>query len=345
MKVFLGFARESHHQSGANMNARHTLTDGLEQFDGFLLAHVAMHSVEHIVADMLQGDVKILAYVWLLAHHIEQIERELVRISIVQTDPLHTWNIRHAADEFGDVMFAVQVHAVVGELLGYDLEFLHTIGYQLVHLIKDFIHRTGNVLAGNDRNGAIRTTAVTTFRNLDIGIMMRSSKMTCAAAFSGISLAQFLEQLLIIKLTIKLIHLGHLSLQLLLITLREATHHIELTESSLFLSLDKLQDSIDALLLGILDKAASIDNGYFTLWAFRVVNTVVAIFLEKLHQGLAVHQVFGATHGYYIYLIFLHSCPTYPNNNLNLILFLVSSSLKLHSILFLKSSKYLYSCA
>ena len=42
------------------------------------------------------------------------------------------------------------------------------------------------------------------------------------------------------------------------------------------------------------------------------MNAVVAIVLEKLHQGLAVHQVLGATHGYYIYLIFLHSYPTYP---------------------------------
>ena len=219
MEVFLSLARESHHQSGTDMNARHTLTDGLEQFDGFLLAHVAMHSVEHIVADMLQSDVKILAYVWLLAHHIEQIKRELVRISIVQTDPLHTRNIRHAADEFGDVMLAVQVHAVVGELLGDNLEFLHTIGYQLAHLVEDFIHRTGNVLAGDDRNGAIRTAAVATFRNLDIGIMMRSREMAGSTASRHISLAQFLEQLLIIKLTIKLIHLGHLSLQFLLVAL------------------------------------------------------------------------------------------------------------------------------
>ena len=219
MEVFLSLTRETYHQSGADMNARHTLTDGLEQINGFLLAHVAMHSVEHIVADMLQGDVKILTYVWLLAHHIEQIERELVRISIVQTNPLHTRNIRHAADEFGDVMLAVQVHAVVGEFLGDNLEFLHTIGYQLAYLVEDFIHRTGNVLAGDDRNGAIRTAAVATFRNLDIGIMMRSSEMAGSTASRHISLAQFLEQLLIIKLTIKLIHLGHLSLQFLLVAL------------------------------------------------------------------------------------------------------------------------------
>lgn len=59
-------------------------------------------------------------------------------------------------------------------------------------------------------------------------------------------------------------------------------------------------------------KAASIDDGYFTLWAFRVMNAVVAIVLEKLHQGLTIHQILGTTHGYYIYLIFLHSYPTYP---------------------------------
>ena len=219
MEVFLSLARETYHQSGTDMNARHTLTDGLEQINGFLLAHVAMHSVEHIVADMLQGDIKILTYVWLLAHHIEQIERELVRISIVQTDPLHTRNIRHAAYEFGDVMLAVQVHAVVGELLGDNLEFLHTIGYKLAYLVEDFIHRTGNVFASDDRNGAIRTAAVATFRNLDIGIMMRSSEMAGSTTSSHISLAQFLEQLLIIKLTIKLIHLGHLCLQFLLVAL------------------------------------------------------------------------------------------------------------------------------
>ena len=119
-----------------------------------------MHASEHVVADVLQGDVEILAYVWLLAHHIEQIERELVWISIMQTNPLNARDVGHLADEFGDMMLAIDIHAVVGKFLSDDLELLHAVGYQFAHLVEDIFLRTGNVLARDERNGAIGAAAV-----------------------------------------------------------------------------------------------------------------------------------------------------------------------------------------
>ena len=72
------------------------------------------------------------------------------------------------------------------------------------------------------------------------------------------------------------------------------------------LALHKLQDGINALLLGILDEPASIDYSNLALWTLRVVHAVIAVSLELLHQKLAVHQILGAAHRNYVYLVFLH---------------------------------------
>ena len=80
------------------MNARHTVADDGEQIESFLLGYMAMHAGKHVIADMLQGNIEILADVWLIAHHIEQIEWELIWVSIMQTNPLDTRNVGHIAD-------------------------------------------------------------------------------------------------------------------------------------------------------------------------------------------------------------------------------------------------------
>ena len=91
--------------------------------------------------------------------------------------------------------------------------------------------------------------------------------MAALVAGRHFGLTQLLEQFLVVELAVELIHLRHLSLQFLLITLREAAHHIEFVQASLFLSLDKFEDGVDAFLLGILDEAACVDDGYLALRA------------------------------------------------------------------------------
>ena len=182
VEILICLAWESDHQRSADVNAWHAFADSLQQIDGFLLRYVAMHAGEHVVADVLEGNVEIFAYVWLLAHHVQKIHRELVWISVMQANPFHAWNISHLADEFGNMMLAVNIYAVVGEFLSDNLKLLHAFCHQFAHLLQNLFLRTGNMLAGDDRNGAVGTVAVAALSYLDVGIMARSGEMTLAVA-------------------------------------------------------------------------------------------------------------------------------------------------------------------
>ena len=79
-------------------------------------------------------------------------------------------------------MLAVNIYAVVGEFLSDNLKLLHAFCHQFAHLLQNLFLRTGNVLAGDDRNGAVGTVSVAALSYLDVGIMARSGEMTLAVA-------------------------------------------------------------------------------------------------------------------------------------------------------------------
>ena len=74
-------------------------------------------------------------------------------------------------------MLAIDIHAIIGQLLSYNLKLLHAISHQFTNLVQNIFLRTGNVLAGDKRNGAICAAAVATLRNFDVSIVVRGGKM------------------------------------------------------------------------------------------------------------------------------------------------------------------------
>ena len=51
------------------MDAGYLATHAVYQLVGFFFGHVALHAAQHMVADVLQGNIQIVADVLLLAHH------------------------------------------------------------------------------------------------------------------------------------------------------------------------------------------------------------------------------------------------------------------------------------
>ena len=127
LEILFGFSRESHHERRTDMYSGHFGAHFLYQPHGLLLSSVAMHPAEHMVGNVLQGDVEIFAYIWLLPHHVEQFHRELVGIGIVQAYPSYTLDVGHPANQLRYMTMAVQVYAIIGQFLGDDLELLHAV--------------------------------------------------------------------------------------------------------------------------------------------------------------------------------------------------------------------------
>ena len=124
---------------------------------------MTLHSAQHVIRDVLQGNVQIVADVLLLTHNAQQVPWEVSRIGIVQANPLNALYIGHLLYQLCYVLLAVQVDTIVGQLLGYDLKLLGALTDQIAHLVQNVLHRTTLVTTRNQRNGTIGTMAVAAF--------------------------------------------------------------------------------------------------------------------------------------------------------------------------------------
>ena len=76
---------------------------------------------------MLQGNIQILANIIVFANHTEQFPREMCGIGIVQSYPLHTFNVGHAVYQFGNMLASVNIYAIISQFLSYDLKLLRSL--------------------------------------------------------------------------------------------------------------------------------------------------------------------------------------------------------------------------
>ena len=91
---------------------------------------MATHAGKHVVADVLESNVHVLADIIVLTHHTEQVFREMGRICIMQTNPFYARYLSDFFDEFGQFLTLIEIYSVISQLLGNDLEFLDALRYQ-----------------------------------------------------------------------------------------------------------------------------------------------------------------------------------------------------------------------
>ena len=73
------------------------------------------------------------------------------------------------------------------------------------------------------------------------------------------------QQLAVVELPVPAVDFWNLCLQVSQITLRQAAHDVKPFNAPFVLGLGKLQDGVDALLLGIGNEATGVDDDYLTL--------------------------------------------------------------------------------
>ncbi len=209
----------------------------------------------------------------------------------MQTYPFHALDVSHIADKVGDMALAVDVHSIVGELLLYHLKLLNTLTDQLPHLVENLLLGARVVSPRDERDGTVGAMTVAALGYLDVGIMVGRGEMTAPIAGRHVGLAQISEQLLVVELAVELVHLRDSLLEFILITLRETAHDKELAQLSLRFARGQLQNHVDAFLLGTLNKATRIHHSYLALRLGTVVDAVIAIGLELLHEQLRVDEI------------------------------------------------------
>ena len=131
--------------------------------------------------NMLQWQVDVMAYLGVLAHHVEQLVRETERIAIMQADPFKAIDVAQSLHQIHDMRLAVNVVAIIGQVLSDEDEFLHALLGQAFCLLYQMLHRHRDMTATDERDSTEGATTVATFRDLQISVMLRSGKHTATA--------------------------------------------------------------------------------------------------------------------------------------------------------------------
>ena len=214
------------------MNARHFPAHTLQQLIGLGLRDIAAHHLQHRVADMLEGDVHILANVITLTHHRQQVIGEMRRIPVMQTNPLHARDVGYPLHQFRQGHSLIAIEAIKRKILGDHLEFFYALRDQATNLVYDLVHRTGLISPGYDRDRTVRTSTVASLPDLHVSVVPRGGEHTIRSQLLMVRLAQIGDQLLPIKFPVETIYLGKFLLQIFQETFRQAAHHEELPDPS-----------------------------------------------------------------------------------------------------------------
>ncbi|MBR6263775.1 MAG: hypothetical protein IKR05_11255 [Prevotella sp.] len=237
-----------------------------------------------------------MADLGVLAHQVEQLIGEAQRVAVMQADPLEAVDVSQCLHQLHDMRLAVNVVAVIGQVLGDEDELLHALLGQTSRLFDEVVHRHGYMAATDERDGTESATAVAAFGDLEISVMLRGGKHTAAAIVGLHLLFQQVGSDEIDTLhTIEGVHLVDFGLQVLLEPLREASRDIQLLDLALLTQLGIFQDGVDGLLLRITDEATGVDDDHIGT-TFVVVTDHIAVF-QQSGQMLRVDFVLGATEG------------------------------------------------
>ena len=121
--------------------------------------------LQHAVVDVLQRHVDVRHDPLRRGDGVDQFVGHVHRVEVHEPNPIEAFDLFQLAKQLGQPRLAVEVHAVVGRVLGDDHQLAHAIGRQFAGFGDDFFHRLRVVLAAHFGNRAERAEPVAAFRD------------------------------------------------------------------------------------------------------------------------------------------------------------------------------------
>ena len=94
-----GLAGVADEHRGANADLRHPAADFRDQLPGLGLGDLAAHAVQDGVGGVLQRHIQVVANLFALGHHVEDLQRKLAGIGVVEADPLDTVHVGQGVEQ------------------------------------------------------------------------------------------------------------------------------------------------------------------------------------------------------------------------------------------------------
>ena len=254
---------------------------------------------------MLYGHVQIMKDLGLFFDDFDQLRCDLLRIGIEDPDPFDAFDSCQPAQQLRQLFLSVKVDAVQGRFLGYQDQLTDAFAGQVFCLADQGLH--GHAPEGAPYTGdhTVGTAFVASLRDPQVAVIA-----ACGQDASGIrrghavqrlqadlfplghlsqNLIQYGDQLLLGRCADHGIHLRNLFYDLLFVALAQTAGYDQGFELARRLPVRHFQDGVYALLLGVIDEAAGIDNDDLRL--FFIIRKGVAVFRQACQHLLCIHQI------------------------------------------------------
>ena len=142
-----------------------------------------------------------------------------------------------------------------------------------------------------ERYGAVAAHPVAAFRDFKVGVVTGRRQAALVHQVAAVCGAELLYDAVPVEFAVKFVYFRDLLLQLLAVSLAQASHHVEFLQLAALLSIGKLKYRVYAFLFRVSYEAASVYHGHLALWDVRVVSHAYVVGAQLRHQAFAVHQV------------------------------------------------------
>ena len=264
----------------------------------------AVHGAQDALRHVLERDIQVFDDLWLACNHVHQLVRDLVGVEVVQAHPGKV-HLAQPAQQFGQQALVLrQVKPVFRDVLRNDDQLFDARIRQTARFFEQRVHfarAVGPAQLGDDAVAAAVGTALRDFEIRGVG----RGEPVAAALERGSGHIRHVSRLVPAERGIGRVHnvliaaraaqrvdLGQFGFHFLRIALHQTAGDHKALHPAGLLVLRHVEDGLDGLALGGLDKPAGVDHAHVGLG--HVLGNLPARRAQQGEHVLAVHQVFGA---------------------------------------------------
>ena len=277
---------------------------------------MAVHGLQHTVADVLEGEVDVLEEAGIGLELLNQLVGDLVGVAVQNADPGDIRLLGDLADQLGQGIAAVEILAVAGGILSNQRQLLDAQGVHVLGLGHHVLHGTGAELAADGGDGAVGAAVVTALGDLEVGGVVGGGEDAVAAQTDGVlvlkgAILLACGDVLALGLLFycldgvhdvvdtayaeKSVHLGQLLQDLLAVALGETARDDDALQGAVLLEPGLVQDVVDGLLLGAFNEGAGVDDDDVCVDILR--GQLVARGHHLVEHDLGIQLVLGTAEG------------------------------------------------
>ena len=265
------------------------------------------HGPQHPGVRVLQGHVQVLGAVRGLADGAQEAVGEPVGVGVVDPEPAQARDRAQFPDQLFQGVGVAQVAAEIRGVLAHEVDLQDPLGHQAPGFGHHRGHRPAALGAADGRDDAEGALVVAALADLQVGAGPGGGQQPGAVLVVEVArVPLWLEQpvrgpdhfgdVLDVPGAQAGVDLRHVGQQLVPVALHHASGHQQLAAGAGLLVGGRLEDGLDALLLGAFDESAGVDHQHLGLGRIRGDGEPLEPQVPEHH--LAIHQILGAPQGH-----------------------------------------------